>query len=73
MFYEGNTKGNQAKTGHITSKELTIPDLLAANAVDKNPAWASQGTRPKPMGIHVFSARRPQGGNSYRLHIRAIN
>ena len=66
-MFEGNSKG------HITSKVLTIPDLLAANAVDKNPAWASRGTRPKTMENHVFSARRPQGGISYRLHIRAVN
>ena len=58
---------------HITSKELTIPDLLAANAVDKNPAWASQGNRPKTVEIHDFSARRPQGANSYRLPDPIIN
>ena len=39
---------------HITSKGLTIPDLLAANAVDKNPAWASQETHPKTVEIHDF-------------------
>ena len=58
---------------HITSKGLTIPDLLAANAVDKNPAWASQETHPKTVEIHDFSARRQRGGNSYRLHIPIIN
>ena len=44
------------KMTHITSKELTIPYLLAANAVDKNPAWASQGTRPKTVGNMIFFA-----------------
>ena len=55
------------------SKELAIPDLLAANADNKNAAWASRGTRPETMGKHVFSTRRPQGGISYRLHFPAIN
>ena len=58
---------------YITSKELTIPYLLAANAVDKNPAWASQGTRPKTVENHALSARRPQGGISYRPHNPIIN
>ena len=52
----------RASATHITSKELTIPYLLAANAVDKNPAWASQGTRPKTMENIIFlrGARRAQ-------------
>ena len=36
------------------SKELAIPDLLAANAVDGNAAWASRGTRQETMGNMHF-------------------
>ena len=50
-----------------------MPYILAANAVDKNPARAPRGNRQKTIAKQALFARRSQGGNSHRLHIRAIN
>ena len=58
---------------HITSKELAIPNLLAANAVDENPARASREPHQKTFVKQAFPARRPQGGNSHRLHDSIVN
>ena len=46
----------------VKSKELAIPDLLAANADSKNAAWASRGTHQKTMETMYFlqGARRTE-------------
>ena len=58
---------------YITSKDLTIPDLSAANAGDGNPALAPEENYSKPFVKPTFTQRLASGGNSYRPPNPIIN
>ena len=62
----GKGGGFISNSSDITSKELTIPGLSAANADDGNPEFAPDENCTKPLLKPTFPQRHASGGTFHR-------